>query len=372
MDIYKEHLIMEYKEEVIFSKSEQKIYNYLTSNVLYFTTNVNDIITKHVIHFISADDQVHIVAFKYPNNISEKFILQVFENIMQTFYIDGLSFDKSSEHYLEFQAARNYHLKVSSKAYSNMTVNDIFPLEGYFNSDEKIDSLTITVSRGDEQLEFSVPVENNSFMTNIYTPFGLGKHDIKIAITPKEEKITFDNSVPIDAPNEQLLLQYSVVNLSKYDIQYTIPTKMVQSNDRDIESMSKLLTRKFHTDYSKAKAIYDFILEDIEVLEINEINFSAREVYEQYQGTQKEIALYLTALLRAQDIPARIIEGSNAYVTHHWVEAYLNNEWIIVDPFGDSVLIELELDTMMVLPPGFNASKTTYKNRYPEKIILEH
>jgi len=372
MDTYKEHRIMEYKEKVTFSKSDKKIYNYLTSNVLYFTTNVNDIVTKHVIHFVSADNQVHILAFRYPSNISEKFILQVFENIMHTFYIDGSSFDKSSEHYLEFQAARKYHLKISSKAYSNMTVNEVFPLEGYFNSDEKIESLTITVSRGDEKLEFAVPVENNAFMTNIYTPFGLGKHDIKIAITPKEEKVTFDNSVPIEAPSEQLLLQYSVVNLSKYDIQYTIPTKMVQSNDRDIKSMSKLLTRKFHTDYSKARAIYDFIYEDIEILESNDVIFSAREVYEQYRGTEKEVALYLTALLRAQDIPARIIEGNNAYVTHHWVEAYLNDEWIIIDPFGDSVLIELELDTMIILPPGFNASKATYKNRYPEKIILEH
>jgi transglutaminase-like putative cysteine protease len=147
---------------------------------------------------------------------------------------------------------------------------------------------------------------------------------------------------------------------------------MVQTNDRDLRSMSKLLTRKFHTDYSKARAIYDFINGDIDILSSNETNFSARDVYEQFQGTKKEVALYTAALLRAQDIPARIIEGRNPYVTHYWIEAHLNAEWIIIDPFGDSVLIESEFGTMLELPANFNASKTIYKNRYPTKVILEH
>lgn len=372
IDTYKEHLLMEYKEQVTLNKTEHKIYNYLNSNVLYFTTNVNDIVTKHLVHFVSTDEQVHIITFEYPINISESFILQVFENIMHTFNVEGASFDKSSEHYLEFQAARDYNLKLSSQAYSNMTVKDVFLLEGYFNSEDDIHSLTITVSRGDQKLDFYVTVENNAFMTNIYTPFGLGKHDIKIAITADEEKITFDADLPVVLTNEKLLLQYSVVNLSKVDIQYTIPTLMVQSNDRDLKSMSKLLTRKFHTDYSKAKAIYDFIHEDIDLLVSHDVNFSAREVYEQFQGTKKEIALYTTALLRAQNIPAKIIEGKNQYVTHLWIEANLNAEWIIIDPFGDDIIIDNEFDSIFELPASFNASKTVYKNRYPERKILEH
>lgn len=372
MDTYSEHLIMMYKDRITFGRVDQKIYNYLTSNVLYIETDVNDIIMKQVIHFVPTDEKVYIMHFNYPSNISESFILQVFENIMNTFYIDESSFDHHSEHYMEFKAARDYQLTLSSEAYSNMTVNNQFVLEGYFNTEEVISSLTITVSKEDEQLEFYVPVENNSFETPIYIPFGLGKHNIKIAITPEEQKVTFDDNGPIFKTEEKLLLRYSVVNLEKESIRYKIPTKWVQSNNRFIQSMSNLLTRKYHTDYSKAKVIYNFIREDIEVLPVNEINFSALDVYEQFKGTKHEIILYFTALLRAQNIPARIVEGYSPYSSHRFVEAYLNGEWIIIDLFGDEIIIDDESNLSTLVPAGFNASKSLYKNVYTAIVILEH
>lgn len=372
MDTYSEHLTMMYKDRITFGLSDQRIYNYLTSNVLYIETDVNEIIMKQVIHFVPTDEKVYIIHFGYPTNISEPFILQVFENIMNTFYIDESSFDHHSEHYMEFKAARDYQLTLSSKAYSNMTVHNQFELEGYFNTEEVISSLIITVSRDDEKLEFYVPVENNSFKTPIYVPFGLGKHNITIGITPEEQKVTFDSNGPVYTTEEKLLLRYSVVNLEKKSNRYTIPTKLIQSNNRFINSMSNLLTRKYHTDYSKAKAIYNFIQEDIEVLAINEVNFSALDVYEQFKGTKEEITLYLTALLRAQNIPSRIVEGSNAYSTHQWVEAYLNGEWIIIDPFGDEIVIDDGLTPSNIISAGFNASKTLYRKLYISIVVLEH
>ncbi|MCH4889368.1 hypothetical protein EZV73_17350 [Acidaminobacter sp. JC074] len=371
MDTFIEHLTMTYQDRFAVIDTDQKIYNYLTSNVLYLESNVNDIDIKELVHFIPSEDKVYIMHFKYPEYISESFILQVFENVMNTFYIDESSFDSNSEHYMEFKAARDYQLTLSSVAYSNMTVDNQVELEGYFNTEEVIESLTISVSKGDEKLSFYVPVENNSFKTPIYIPFGLGKHNIKIAITPEEQKVAFDGSGQI-LNEEELLLRYSVVNLNKKSTKYVIPTRLVQSNDRYIRSMSNLLTRKYHTDYSKAKAIYDFIQTDIEVLTINEVNFSARDVYEQFKGTEEEILYYFTALLRAQNIPTRILEGQTLYNSHQWIECHLNGSWITIDPFGDKTLVDNELNPTLELLPGFNKSSGLYKNKYSNITILEH
>ncbi len=372
MDTYLEHLTMEYKDRITFSRSDQKIYNYLTSNVLYIETNVNDILTKHVIHFVPTDNQVYIMAFRYPTSINESFILQVFENVMNTFYIDESSLDVSSEHYMEFVAARDYQLTLSSKVYSNMTVDNMFNFEGYFNTEELIDSLTVTVSRQNEQLEFYVPVENNAFKTPIYIPFGLGKHNVKVAITPEEKKITFDDNNQSLPEEEKLLLKYSVVNLNKKSIRYTIPTIMVQSDHNSIKSMSKLLTNKYHTYYSKAKGIYNFIVEYVEILDVNESNYSALDVYEAYEGTETENILYLASLLRAQDIPAKVVEGTNSYVSHVWAEAYLNAQWIIIDPYGDAFRMDSEFNQTNELKPGFNNIRSFYTDRYPTIQVLDH
>lgn len=374
INVYREHLLMAYEDKVTFTREEQNIYNYLTSNVLYIDLDVNGRLVKQIVHFIQTENEVHVIEFKYPSELSESYMHETFNNIMDSFYIDSSSFDSDKEHYIEFIAARNFNMTLSSQIYSNMTVEDQFIIEGYFNTDVHVDALVITVTRGSNSLEFYIPVENNAFYSQIYTPFGLGKHNIKVAISGEEEKIIFDPNKPIDLePHNINLLQFSVVNLSKESQKYIIPTKFVQSNHSKIISMSNLLTRKYQTYYSKAKAIFDFVAEDIDVLVVNDTNYTAVDVYENFKGTKKEIAFYLAALLRAQNIQAKIVEGNNDYTRHIWVEAYLNGEWIILDPIGD--LIDLEDPTrgeVFIIPSKFNANRQLYEVRYNNIKILEH
>lgn len=366
MDTYKEHLMMAYEEQVLLNQEEQKIYNYLTSNVLYIDLDVNGSIRKRVVHFIESDDLIYIIEFNYPNELSEPYMLATFNNIMNAFYIDHSSFDSNKEHYIEFLPAREYQMNITNSLYSNMTVEDEFYIEGYFNTDKIVEALLVSVSREDNTLEFYIPVENNAFYARIYTPFGLGKHDIKIAISAEEEKVIFDPSNPIEFQTDDIsLLQLSVVNLSKENNRYVIPTKYVESNHSQIISMSNLLTRKYQTYYSKAKAIYDFIVKEVEVLSKNEINYTAIDVYENFRGTEKEIAFYLTALLRAQNIPSKIIEGENEYSSHIWVEAYLNGTWLILDSIGDNNYYEdITTEISDILPASFNPDSRIYKARY--------
>lgn len=364
IDTYKGNLLLEYKDNVVIGNSTQRVFNYLTSNVLYITLDVNEKIVKKIIHFIPIDGKVFIITFTYTDGISESYVNRIFDIIMNSFYIDKISVDTTIEHYIEYSPAINLGFYLSDDIYSNMTLEKYFILNGNLNTKVDVESLTITVSRDNEQLQFYVPVENNSFHYKVYTPFGLGKHNIKIEITkPDSDSNTLSS----------LLMQFSVVNLSKDEIRYKIPTKNVQSEDEYLQSMSKLLSYNYHTSYSKAKNIYDYIVENVEVLEVNEENYSAKEVYLELKGTKKEISLYLTTLLRAQDIPARIIEGKSEYASHYWTEAFLNGDWIIIDPVGDDVVYENpETFPTDILERNFNASSTKYDLRYPEQTILEY
>lgn len=375
MDTYEEHLLMEYTDDVSFTDKKQLIFNYLTSNVLYIDLDVNEILTKRIVHFVESDNQIYIIEFTYPTQIAQSYIIDVIRNIMDSFYIDSISFDANSEHYIETTATIDLNLELTSKLYSNMTVEDTFLLEGYFNSNTTIDSLTVTVERGDSSLEFFVPVQNNSFYTHIYTPFGLGKHNVKVAISGAEEKVIFDptSDNASHTKTDVDLLRFSVVNLSDHSIRYNIPTKNVQSDDELISSMSKLLSYKDHTNYSKARSLYDFIETEITVLSMHDVIFTAKDVYNEYMGTKKEIAFYLTALLRAQNISAKIVEGESDFNKHLWVEAYLNGSWLILDPVGDDDFVEiLTSETTSELLPSFNASRTEYLSRYSTHTTLDY
>lgn len=375
VDIYKEDLYVTYEDNISIDEQKQNFYTYLTSNVLYLTLDVNENIIKRVVHFIKGEDLVYIITFNYSTSSSEEFMLDVFDTIMNSFYIDKSSVDIDSEHYIEYTTANDYGLFLSGNIYSNMTMYKSFILEGYFNTKENIESLTITVSKNSNELEFYVPVENNSFKANIYTPFGLGKHNLKIEISKTEEKVIFDpnndDKNANDNIEDRLLIQFSVVNLSDEAIRYTIPTKYVQSNDPALSSMSEYVSNKFSTNYSKAKSIYDYIIEKIDLIPFNEEVYSARDVYDNFKGTKLEISLYLVSLLRAQNIPARIVEGRTEFSIHHWTEAYLNGKWIIIDPFGSSEIYNNDFKQYKI-EPSFNGNKLKYSNWFNEHIILQY
>lgn len=375
MDTYKEHLMIDYPEGINEIKEELALFDHLISNVLYIDLDVNDKGNKKVVHFIESENLIYILDFQYPVNISEIYMTRVIQNMLSTFYINALTFDPSNEHYFETQAATRLRMTLDNETYANMTVENNFYFSGHFNTVQPVESLTIKVSRDEELIEFYVPVTNNYFETWVYTPFGLGKHNVKVSITAPEEKVVLDQEIEFDQMQSKAkdLLHFSVVNVDNTPLRHLIPTKMVQSQHEFLTSMSQLLTYKNNTLYSKARSIFDFIVENIEVLPVNTTNFSALDVYTQYKGTQLEIAYYTTALLRAQNIPARIVRGKNNFAVHYWVEADLNGRWLIIDTTGDQsyqTFIEYEED--LPFPPTFNGSTNDYTTRYPQQTILNH
>ncbi len=381
INTHKDNLLLEFEDKVTFKKTKKVTYNYHTSNVLYITNNVNEIVLNQIVHFIEDEDKIYKFIFTYPEGLIEEYLFIDFDKIINSFSIDNKSLDMSKEHYIEYNSSMKLGLHLNNDVYSNMIVQNYLPLKGYFNSDLEIDSLTVTVTKNNKEVQFFIPVIQNSFSQKIYTPFGLGKHDIKIEITKKEEKIVFTNTnakqphsdfTDYDSKLEDnTLLRFSVININKDNIRYKIPTKYVQSGEHSIRVMSDSKTYKYQTDYLKVKVLYKHIVDDIEHIKYNETNFSAFDVYEQRIGTKKEIALYLTALLRAQNLPARVIRGNNDSSAHIWTEVFYNGEWILLDPVGTQVpnVIGGDIETIDVIPT-FDASKSIYKRYFPEQRVL--
>jgi len=374
MRTYEDQLFFEYPTNIKEIYRTEVSYNHLTNTVLYMQIDVNDTLYKKRVHFIPFQDYIYILDYQYPQGISDVYINRVILNMMNSFHVDSITYDPSDEHYIETHRSLKAKMSLDSQVFANMTVENKFNFTGSFDTEEVIDSLTIQVSRGQDLLEFYVDVKDNHFSTWIYTPFGLGKHNIAITITKADEKVVFDHLGNEDGRStKDDLLYVSVVNVSNTPQRYLIPTKMVQSQHEYMTSMSQLLTYKNNTSYSKARSIYDFISSSITILDVNTTNYTAVDVYLEYEGTTLETLFYTTALLRAQNIPARIISGSNNYAQHYWIEANINGSWAIIDPAGDQVYTDLITDEVILsFPPTFQGSRDVYDTKYPFQIITDY
>lgn len=353
---YIKQLELDYDNEIDIPSINQTFINYLIAYEIKVQYDINSAST---IYFIIDNNNIHILNYSYPTNIAENYINKVIYNSVNSFYINGSSFDTKNEHYVETIYAKNNKMNIISEIYSNMEVKNSFILEGYFNNNENIKKLKAFVKKDSKIISFDIDVINNAFKKKIFTPFGLGKHDIEICIDESYEKIVLDDYKPELIKSDNILLKFSVVNTDNKNITYLIPTSNIQSDDKYIKSLAKLLTRKSETNYLKAYDIYDYIINYITVLDKNDENYTASDVNINFKGTKLEIMNFFVSLLRSIDIPARIVEGNKDYIFHQWIEIKISDRWIIIEPFDTNLFY---LDEEYILYKGFNKIKSLNYN----------
>lgn len=121
------------------------------------------------------------------------------------------------------------------------------------------------------------------------------------------------------------------------DEEYTRSTNMLQSDDPLIRQH---LMKAMGSETSPARIALR--LESYVHTTMREVNFtnafaSASEVAKNLEGDCSEHAVFLAALLRAADIPSRVVAGlvyvpgSPKMGPHMWTEAYLGKTWIPLD-----------------------------------------
>ncbi|OGO83058.1 MAG: hypothetical protein A2Y18_07050 [Clostridiales bacterium GWD2_32_19] len=128
----------------------------------------------------------------------------------------------------------------------------------------------------------------------------------------------------------------------------SIYTKSVQNikydEDSEAVELAKKLTEDADTDEEKAKAIYKYIVKNIEYdrNKIKTIDSSyvpdIDETLEDGTGICYDYSSLYAAMLRSVDVKAKLVKGNSKLIDgyHAWNEVYLDGKWVIVDTTYDA------------------------------------
>ncbi|MGD0946857.1 MAG: 7TM domain-containing protein [Candidatus Binatia bacterium] len=136
----------------------------------------------------------------------------------------------------------------------------------------------------------------------------------------------------------------SAVPLARYtapeaERSYLDASAMVQSTDPEFSRRARDLIKEAHTVEDAAWALFQYTAAFVRAGP-GEAKEDALTVLRQGRGSSGGKARLLTALLRSIGIPARVVGGlkledaTKKRATISWVEAYLDKEWVPLDPGG--------------------------------------
>ena len=159
--------------------------------------------------------------------------------------------------------------------------------------------------------------------------------------------------IPANKPEVLVTITYTVKlkrNVMPWDSEvreaYSQPQQYVDSDNQAVINQATLL--RGDNDYQTAQNILVFVHKTMRSPtgpQTNTTQLSASELLETPVGVCADNAILMTALLRANGIPARLISGlvfqiplkgagdwSHRGGAHSWVEFYVNGKWHFADP----------------------------------------
>lgn len=326
-----------------------RLFGEFLCRMVTYTFNDNGVMKKRFMYVLFENNNGYIFDGEVNDLVSFEDAQTVFDTILGTFQISKLTVDESSEHYLELAKFFEVGMKLDSKIYSNMEVDNQFQISGTVAEDSKVEGLHIVVSKGNEKTEYYAPVVANAFKANIFTPFGLGKHNITIMVeyaddsAPKSSEemlgLTLDEIVnkatslemPIDA--KKVIMKFSVINLSNDAIKFLLPSDYINYDNNAVYQQVNSLTYNLTNDYSKAKTVYEWLSSNYSYEPVTESAMLSTtvEMLGKTSGTEVDLAILYTGLMRSMNIPARIVRGTNEQMSHYWAETFINGRWIVTD-----------------------------------------
>jgi hypothetical protein len=291
----------------------------------------------HNVNYVFLQENIgYNLHFAYNDYIDPVYAKSIIRNVAESFQVDMLTIRESEEHYVEYRNFYEFSVVLDHELFSNQLAFNTQRFEGALLNPDGVEQFLITVSKGTDKLEFVVPVEAGKFSTRIYLPFGLGKHNVLIETLDKngfifdaKRDLKFEPRINYHRNN---VMQFSLINTSSDKIRFLVPTVRIPADHEQITSVSNLLSYKEVTQYGKARALYLWILENIELEDSNEpFKRNALEVFDKEIGTEEEIGLLYASFLRAIGVPARMATGAGMAHQHIWVEVFINGEWRVMD-----------------------------------------
>lgn len=339
-------LVAEHGDTLNLVSSNTMLLGEYTSDAIYYDLTVNGVITHHILYIFFEQNNGYVFKATYPdtNDLDES--KEIFDTIASTFGITKLTINEQLEHYTEMTRFSEYGVSLNSEIHSNMIVNNHFQLNGSLSHPKNIKGLHVIVSKDGDKFEYYVPITENAFDVKLYTPFGLGKHNITVIADSAEsriENVVIDAFTTLDDYIEQTLLsdytfdeaetimKFSVLNASNEPIKDLLPTTYINYDQTSIYAITNAITFNLTNQYSKSKALYEWVVNNYTFDDLLRPTglLNAKELVEIKSANSFELCVLYTALLRSVDIPARMARGITEDGINYWVETFLNGQWIV-------------------------------------------
>lgn len=317
-----------------------------------FSYDRNNTAGRMLLYLFKRDKTAYIFQGWVDAAMDETAVMRQITGIARSLRFGDMEVDVQREHYIEAPAFFDKGVLLANPLYSNMEVRGELELAGTI-SDRGMKWLYAAVTRGGETVTQKIPITDRTFSAAIYTPFGLGKHDVTLYASKDEPR-----------PQDRIL-QVSIVNISPQETRWMIPSAAIDSDSDYITSQSSLLTYKTYGDYMKAKQLFSWIAETVTLKPSSNAPAKASEVYVRESGSEQEIAILYAALLRATEIPARVMTGTGD-VSHSWVEMQMNGQWVESDPVAAIERMKNGAPLEEAADAFFNMSRSYFEERYSE------
>lgn len=315
------------------------------SDVIRYRAVTDTETTYHIDYIFYEASTGYLLRATYPDDTQIENSESLFNTIANTFNISKLTINDQLEHYTEYDSFFTHNVILGREIYSNMTVNNQFSFRGSLSKASDVIGFHVIVTLDTNRMDYYIPVTNGTFQGIIYTPFGLGKHNITIVLdtlTTDETVTSFsERTFTVDALVDEIikveqnytpintLMKFSVLNTSNAQIKYLLPTEYVNYDTADVYNLINSLTFNLTNEYAKASVLYDWVVNAYDltpVVEFTQLN-KLQTIIGEKIANPMELSMLYTGLLRASNIPARIVRGTTESGSNYWVETYLNGKW---------------------------------------------
>ncbi len=194
------------------------------------------------------------------------------------------------------------------------------------------DDIKILLTKDDKREWYDVSLKNGAFDEDIWLTEGKGSYRLDVMVHEYDRKYSYGPGLTVE----------NATGANRFKV----PGKYIESGDDGIIKLAGQLTEGLNTDREKAKAIYDWVKDNMEYdykkLESQRQNdydneYGAVNALKTGKGVCFDYAALTAALGRAAGLETKLVEGEvdsdGATGYHAWNEFYISDEgkWINAD-----------------------------------------
>ncbi|MCL2809276.1 MAG: IPT/TIG domain-containing protein [Treponema sp.] len=167
---------------------------------------------------------------------------------------------------------------------------------------------------------------------------GVSLFKLESLLTGSNHSINNSFRVEVYAVETNLNPQFIRQETSPLSVMYTQNTALIPSETREIRTTVNSIIGREQNPYVKTKAIYDWIITNIQIIDTQPSLTDLGEVLDQKQADSYTAVLLFTAMTRAAGVPCLPIAGvlidqMGHTIRHYWAEFWIDSfGWVPVDP----------------------------------------